>query len=412
MALEDAHALVIGISRYAHVAKLRDTRDAEDIAAVLSDPALCGYPAARVQLLCEEHATRAAVLKALDALATRCTEHSTVFIYFSGHGAHATLESGHAYYLMPVDGRAKSKQDLAATAIASGELTARLAAIPSARCTVVLDCCRASELTDAELPLPTAVLSAEAVTPLASGRGRAVLAASRGDGSAYSVPGQAHSVFTDNLLRGLRGEAPGVGGVIRICDLFHYVQQRVASQLAMQRPVFKAELEENYPVAMLRGGLATALTLPPPPDDLPYDVFVTYRHDDDDDRSWTRGVLVPFLEGQGLRVCLERRNFRLGCSRLSETERAVRESRFTVAVFSPAYLASDVEHRQALLATHASSAHQAPRFIPLVRRACPLDLKFQMTAILDVSRDQDVPAALANLASALRNPARPRLSAG
>ncbi|MEZ4362789.1 MAG: caspase family protein [Kofleriaceae bacterium] len=410
MPLQDAHALVIGVSQYAHVAPLRETQDAADIAATLEDPRLCGYPPGNVRLLLEGQATRAAILHELDALAERADERSTVFLYFSGHGARAAVESGHAYYLLPVDGRATCAADLEASAISSGELTARLAAIPSAKLTIVLDCCRAAELAEADLPLPSADLTAEAVGPLAHGRGRAVLAASRGDGSAYAFPGQVHSVFTGHLLRGLRGEASGVAGVIRICDLFHYVQQHVAQDEQGQRPIFKAELEENYPVALLRGGQPAPLELPPPPDDLPYDVFVTYCHDDVEDRAWTRAVVVPFLEGQGLRVCLERRDFRLGASRLAETGRAVAQSRFTVAVFTPAYLASDFEHRQAMLAAHAADARHAPRFIPLVRRPCALALEFQMTAILDASRDEEVPAALARLATTVRAPALTRLS--
>jgi len=39
--------------------------------------------------------------------------------------------------------------------------------------------------------------------------------------------------------RTVRGGAVGTGGVIRVCDLFHYVQQRVVTDNAAQRPVFK-----------------------------------------------------------------------------------------------------------------------------------------------------------------------------
>ena len=51
-----------------------------------------------------------------------------------------------------------------------------------------------------------------------------------------------------------------MGGFVRVCDLFHYVQQRVVGQ----RPVFRAELEENYPIARC----AAELHVPPPPDPL------------------------------------------------------------------------------------------------------------------------------------------------
>jgi len=38
MVFEDAHALVIGISRYLHLPVLHPTQDAQDIAAVLQKP--------------------------------------------------------------------------------------------------------------------------------------------------------------------------------------------------------------------------------------------------------------------------------------------------------------------------------------------------------------------------------------
>lgn len=397
--LEDAHALVIGISRYLHAPELRTTQDAQDVAAALADPACCGYPPATVRVLLDGDATRAAILAALDALAHDTHESSTVFLYYSGHGAHAA--GGNAsYYLVPVDAAITSRDELDRTAISNAELTARLRAIPAGRLTVVLDCCRAADM--AELRLD------EAVAPLAQGRGRVVLAASRD--AAYSMPGDRDSTMTGYLIEGLRGAASGVGGVIRICDLFHYVQQHVAAQPLDQRPVFKAELEENYPIAELHGGAAAAFTLPPPPDADAYDVFVSYCATDPDDRAWVTGTLVPYLEDVGLRLCLENRDFRFGRPKLDEIDRAVTTSRYTLAVFTPAYLASAWADYQHVLAAYLAAESGEPRFIPLVRRPCQLALHDRMTAALDVSRDPEVPAALQRLALALRELPRPRLA--
>ena len=412
MHLEDAHAVVIGIARYRSVPPLAPTRDAEDVAAVLGDPASCAYPPPRVRLLLDEHATRDAIHAALDALARDTRATSTAFVYFSGHGARVSAAGDAAYYLLPVDAIASPRDELPRTAISSAELSARLRAIPAARLTVVLDCCRAAELADPDLAAagPGAGLSADEVAPLAHGRGRAVLAASRADGDAYAMPGARNSTFTGHLLRGLRGAAPGVGGVIRVCDLFHYVQQHVAAEPANQHPVFKAELEENYPIARYRGGAPEPLALPPPPDDAPYDVFLSYRHDDPDDRAWVEDLVVPYLESVGLRACLEHRDFRLGANRIAETERAIAHSRYTAAVFTPAYVAGGFDELPWFLAAHAAAESRLPRLIPLLRRRCNLSLHARMTAVLDVSHDAEVPAALQRLALALRQPPRSRLS--
>lgn len=416
--LGDAHALVVGVSRYRHVAPLPTTFDAEDVVAALCDARTCAYHPARVHSLIEEDATCARLREELTALARRTTPSSSVLVYFSGHGGAAPgAASGAAeYYLLPVDARCGDLEALAGSALSGRELSQLLAAVPAARLTVVLDCCRAAGLVgelpsaDGELEEAAAAgplgdrLPAGALAALACGRGRAVLAASRRDGYAYTLPGQRNGLFTATLLEGLRGGAPGPGGVIRICDLFHYVQQQLVGKHRGQRPVFRAELEENFPIALSRGGAAAPLVLPAPPDELPYDAFVSYCADDADDTSWVEGVLVPRLEALGLRLCLESRDFRLGKSRVRELERAVTTSRYTLCVLSPAYLAGAFEAFCAELAQTVAVESRAPRLLPLLRRPCRPPLGTRMLELLDMSEATEVrhDAALARLAVALR----------
>jgi hypothetical protein len=402
MLLDDAHALVIAISRYQRVRSLPDTQDAEDIVGVLRDPTCCAYPVDAVHTLRDDQATRAAVLDALDALARDTGPGSTVWIHFSGHGVHVPLTTGDRYFLVPVDAEISSVDALARTGISGDELAARLQAIPAGRLTLVLDCCSAAELARAQL--------AAVVEPLSHGRGRVVIAAARD--AAPLLAGHRDSPLTGHLVDGLRGAAQGIGGVIRICDLFHYVQQAFTGTVARDaHPVFKAELEENYPIARFLGGAPQPLAVPPPPDDFAYDAFVSYCQDDADDRAWVTDVVVPFLEGLGLTLCLEDRDFRLGASRIAETDRAVIQSRYTVAVFSPAYLAGAFDLHDAVLATHVAIEARRPCLIPLVRRPCTLALHARMTEVLDASDEAHVPAALQRLAVALREPPRERLDA-
>jgi hypothetical protein len=406
MNLGDAHALAIGISSYRLAPALPPVSDAEDVAAVLGDPRHGGYPAGNVRTLLEAAATRAAILDALDAIARETTERSTVFVYFSGHGGRIAASGADTCYLIPVDGDTATPDALAGTAISAPELAARLRAITAARFTLVLDCCRASGIAEprgARTELASAWTPA-ALSPLAQGRGRAVLAASRADGYAYVLPGQRNGIFTRHLLDGLRGAAVGAGGVIRVCDLYHYVQQRVVDEHADQRPVFKAELEDNYPVARYHGGAPPALVLGPPPDALGFDAFVTHARAD---RAWVETVMVPRLEGLGLRLCLERRDFRLGMPRIREIERAVTESRYTIAVLTPSYLEGAFEEFQALLGQHHAIESKAPRFLPLLRRDCRPPLGVRMTELLDASDELEVDAALQRLALRLREPPHP-----
>lgn len=419
MTLEDAHALVIGISAYRHVRQLPAVHDAQDVAAVLADPGRCGYPPANVRVLLEEAATRAAILQALDDLAARAGPGAAVFVYFSGHGGSASREGVERCYLMPVEAAWRDWEVLEATAVSGAELSARLRALAADRVTVVLDCCRAAGIAEPKDADTSALddLTRSSLAPLAAGRGRAVLAASRADGSAFVRPGQRNGVFTRHLLDGLRGGASRAGGVIRICDLFDYVQERVSAEQPEQRPVFKAELEENYPIACAPAATAPApvpgvpppIPIPPAPDGYDYDVFLSYGRNDPEIRAWVERVLVPFLEGCGIKVCLERRDFRLGMPRIREMERAVQRSRYTVAVLAPGYAGDGFSDFQLLLAQHLSLETREPRLVPVLRRECNLALGTRMTSLLDLTRDDEVDAGLARLAVALREPPRPRL---
>src|SRR5262245_56392637 len=274
-------ALVVGVSAYERITLLPPVEDAQDVAAVLRDPALCGYAADRVELCVEAAATRAGVLQGLDRLAERAAADSSVFVYFSGHGGRVSAGPLADCYFMPVESSWRSPEELARTALSGQELSKRLQKLEAARVTVVLDCCRAAGLAEPKgEPALAPQLPSEALAPLGRGRGRAVLAASRADGLAYAPgPGRRDSLFTHHLLEGLRGGATGTGGVIRVCDLYDYVQRQVTAELPGQRPVFKAELEENYAVALYRGGAAPPLVLPRAEDGCAYDAFVSYRRE-------------------------------------------------------------------------------------------------------------------------------------
>jgi hypothetical protein len=81
-----------------------------------------------------------------------------------------------------------------------------------------------------------------------------VLASSRGSESSWVQPGADHNVFTKHLLAGLRGGVPAPDGLVRVFDLFHYLQARVNAEQPNQHPLLKAEVEEDIPIALSLGG--------------------------------------------------------------------------------------------------------------------------------------------------------------
>ena len=105
---------------------------------------------------------------------------------------------------------------------------------------------------------------------------------------------------------------------------------------------------------------------PPQRAELPllYDVFISYRHQGEDMR-FARD-LVGALEAEGYRVAIDERDFPANASFLQEMERAIRQSRFTVAVISPRYLESGNTEEEAIITKVLDMADRKRRLIPLV----------------------------------------------
>src|SRR5262249_36917451 len=146
-------------------------------------------------------------------------------------------------YLLPFDAVYPDEAALARSAISAADFTAALRAVPARKLVVVLDCCHSGGLGEAKDF--KAGLSSPTLEQLQAGFGRVVLASSLGSEVSWVRPGEEHSVFTKHLLAGLHGGAPAPDGLVRIFDLFHYLQPRVTAEQADQHPLLKAEVGEN-----------------------------------------------------------------------------------------------------------------------------------------------------------------------
>jgi hypothetical protein len=378
-AIEDSYALVIGIANYQHINKLPPTvlKDAKDIHDLLVDPQHCGYPPDNVYLLLDEQATLAAMRAALADLAQRCNGGSTVFLYLSSHGGR--IESGpHAgEYLLPVDVGADTSvspsQLAAATAIAGDEFTAALRAIPARKVVVVFDCCHSGGVGQPKdglgatfkVGLPESYYDA-----LKGGQGRVILASSRSTEYSFVLPGDRNSLFTKHLLAGLQGGIASEDGLITIFDLFEYVQPRVTVDQPNQHPIFKAEIEENFAIALYLGGQKGAV--PRDEQGFRYDVYVSYAEDSRQDVDWVWETMWPRLEEAGLRVAISDDVAEQGVARVVNMERGMTQSRRTVVVLSPRYLANRMAQFEGIMAQTLSIEEGAARMIPVIIE--PLDL--------------------------------------
>jgi hypothetical protein len=339
-AMQNTHALVIGIANYQSVRKLPETvlKDAGDIGALLVDPSYCGYPADHVKLLLDGEATRDNIRAALKALAQGSDQDSTVFFYISSHGGR--IESGaHAgEYLLPVDAVYSSAESIAQTAISDDEFSQALSAIPAGKVLVVFDCCHSGGIgyiKDATVPEIKA-LPASYYEKLQEGKGRVILASSDSTEYSYVIPGDANSLFTKHLLAGLRGGIASDDGLIRIFDLYEYLQPAISREQPKQHPLFISRIRENFPVALRVGGQKSPVLV----DDegFRFDAYISYvDKPPDSDRVWD--ILMPRLEDAGVRVAVSGDVAEPGVDRVVGVERGIQQAKRTIVVLSDAYLA-------------------------------------------------------------------------
>jgi hypothetical protein len=399
---DDAFGLLVQVGAYQHVPPLPAVDDASAIAAVLTDPDRGGYRPENVRLLLDAAATRSTLLAALDELTHRTNTDSTVFVYFSGHGGHVGSGPHAGEYLLPVDAVYPDDEALAATAVSGDQLTAALRAIAARKVVVVFDCCHAGGVGRPKdigsAPLEVG-LRESYYDALGAGRGRAILASSRATEYSYVPAGSRLGLFTSHLIDGLQGAAAGDDGYVRIFDLFEYVQPRVTTARRDQHPVFKAELEDNFAVAMRPR--AVAPVAPIADGKFRYDAYVSYA---EPDREWVWTALVPPLEQAGLRVAVSDDVAEPGVARVVNAERGIRQSRRTIVVLSESYLGDRMADFENVLAQTMGVDEGRHRLLPV--RAAPFDrerlpTRLSMLTAVDLTRPDRVNRELARLVTTL-----------
>lgn len=215
-----SYALVVGIDKY------KDLPPAEfaerDADAVRRNLLAMGYPERNVVELKGSEATIASLKKYLDEwLPKNAREGSTVFFYFSGHGAPDPKDG--SSYLVPWDGDASY---LKSTAYPLKNLYATLSALKAKAVFAALDACFSgtggrSVLAKGARPL-VLKQSASAVP-----QGLTVFAAASGEQITSTLEDQGHGTFTYYFLKGLSGAAKEDSGAVTAQGLHDYLKPKV-----------------------------------------------------------------------------------------------------------------------------------------------------------------------------------------
>ncbi len=260
------YALLIGVgaSAYPRWSLPVTVKDMQALRAVLTDPALCGYPADHIRLLHDAGATRQAIRDGLAWLAERAAADgdATAVVFYSGHGW--VDQATGRYYLIPHDVEPFS---LADSALPAEAFTAALRQVKAKRLLVFVDSCHAAGMATAKdqpaMKLPSGftqtALPKGLVEGLKQGAGRAVFSASTASQPSWVRPDGRLSLFTYHLLEALQGAGNRPGDTeVRVSNLMNHLGKAVPESAralcqAEQTPFFDTATED-FAVALLAGG--------------------------------------------------------------------------------------------------------------------------------------------------------------
>ncbi len=227
-------ALVIGISEYPPpIPKLPAVaNDVREIAKVLSSEK-GEFPSQNVKCLVEQEADHQSVLDSLEATFSDVQADDAVFVYMAGHGAVVKDD----YFFIAHDTKADG---LSTTGVPLTRIKQFFDHSPSQRAFLWLDFCHSGGILSRDLGgSPDDRDLIERTLKVVQGQGKLIIAACTPSQSAWESAAVGHGLFTDALLRGLKGEAASAEEVT-VNSLYDYIDRKMGSN--RQRPMMFGQM--------------------------------------------------------------------------------------------------------------------------------------------------------------------------
>lgn len=136
------------------------------------------------------------------------------------------------------------------------------------------------------------------------------------------------------------------------------------------------------------------------PSEYRYDIFISYSHQD---AAFVRNTLLPSLETAGLRVSIDYRDFLIGSPSLHNMEQAVEQSRYTLVVLTPAWVASEWTEFESLLVGIKDPAGRRRKLLPIMLEQCKPPARIAMLTYADFRDSQRRPGELSRLVQQIRD---------
>ncbi len=227
-------ALVIGISDYPQPIRPLPAvaNDVREMATLLGSHQ-GQFPAKNVRSLADGEATHQGVLKAIESTFCGVQADDAVFAYLAGHGA----VQNDKYYFVAHD---TNPDKLHSMGVPLKKIKEAFDSSPSQRAFLWLDFCHSGGIIPRDLegvPDDRDVISR--ALEVVQGQGKLIIAACTPSQSAWESAAVGHGLFTDALLRGLKGEAANKGEVT-INSLYDYIDKRMGSD--RQRPMMFGQM--------------------------------------------------------------------------------------------------------------------------------------------------------------------------
>ncbi|MCP5105555.1 MAG: TIR domain-containing protein [bacterium] len=123
-------------------------------------------------------------------------------------------------------------------------------------------------------------------------------------------------------------------------------------------------------------------------------VFISYSHKDG---QWVRDWLLPRLEGAGVRVRIDFRDFEVGQPGIINMEKAIDECKRTFLVITPHWIESQWTNFEALVLQTDDPTNRRKRLIPLLLEPCELPKRLSMFTYADFTGETGREAQLGRL---------------
>ncbi len=245
----DLYALVVGLSKYKHsgIPKLdlsdKDANSFGDFLKAQNEV----FKDTKVTFLLNDKATKLEIEKYLYYTLPKTGKDDTVILFFSGHGAFDPIRPNDFLFL-PYD----AEPDFLGTTAVKMTGLDFLKGVSADRVLIIADACYAGGFTE---------MKAKALAPsldsflreVRNSSGRAVITSTKPEQLSWEAPGLKNSVFTHNLLEGLRGKADkDQDGLITLNEAYEYAYSMTKDQTkGHQHPQFEGKVVGAFPLSFV-----------------------------------------------------------------------------------------------------------------------------------------------------------------